>query len=98
MARSSQRDERYLRRFFERLSCPLAGSRDRLRPTMPEATAAEAKPAPSKKVIFLRRLVSSVILWTIVIASLFSGNKILSDYVFLAIMMTLAGFGLIEFY
>jgi phosphatidate cytidylyltransferase len=55
-------------------------------------------PAPSRKVIFLRRLLSSVILWAVVIASLFSGNKLLSDYVFLAIMMTLAWAGLVEFY
>lgn len=60
--------------------------------------AATPKPQPSKKVIFLRRLTSSVILWTIVIASLFSGNKMLSDYVFLAIMMILAWAGLVEFY
>lgn len=64
---------------------------------MPD-TATSQKPAPSKKVIFLRRLVSSVILWTVVIASLFSGNKFLSDYVFLLIMMVLAWAGLVEFY
>jgi phosphatidate cytidylyltransferase len=39
-----------------------------------------------------------VILWGIVLGAIFSGNKILSDYVFLAIMMALAGFGLVEFY
>jgi phosphatidate cytidylyltransferase len=60
--------------------------------------AAIPKPPPSKKAIFLRRLLSSVILWTIVIASLFSGNKMVSDYVFLLIMMTLAWAGLVEFY
>jgi phosphatidate cytidylyltransferase len=64
---------------------------------MPEP-AANPKPAPSKKVVFLRRLLSSVILWTVVITSLFSGNKTISDYVFLAIMMTLAWAGLVEFY
>lgn len=56
------------------------------------------KPAPSKKIIFLRRLISSVILWTIVLASMFSGNKFVSDYIFLLIMMVLAGTGLHEFY
>lgn len=55
-------------------------------------------PPASKKVVFLRRLVSSIVLWAVVIGSLFSGNKILSDYVFLAIMMTLAWAGLVEFY
>ncbi|MEW6157830.1 MAG: hypothetical protein AB1813_10380, partial [Verrucomicrobiota bacterium] len=53
---------------------------------------------PSKSVTFLRRLLSSVILWTIVIASLFATNRIVSNYVFLVIMMVLAGVGLIEFY
>lgn len=56
------------------------------------------KPAPSKKIVFLRRLISSVILWTIVLASMFSGNKFVSDYIFLLIMMVLAGTGLHEFY
>jgi phosphatidate cytidylyltransferase len=57
-----------------------------------------AKPAPSKAVIFLRRLTSSVILWAMVIFSIFSPNKILSNYVFLGIMLLLSGFGLDEFY
>jgi phosphatidate cytidylyltransferase len=61
-------------------------------------SAAEKPPQPSKKIVFLRRLISSIILWTIVISSLFSGNKVLSDYVFLLIMMTLAWAGLVEFY
>jgi phosphatidate cytidylyltransferase len=60
--------------------------------------AAPKPPQPSKKVIFLRRLISSVILWAVVITALFSGNKIISDYVFLLIMMTLAWAGLVEFY
>ena len=52
----------------------------------------------SKGHIFFRRLLSTVMLWGIVLGAIFSGNKILSDYVFLAIMMMLAGFGLVEFY
>ena len=55
-------------------------------------------PPPSKKVVFLRRLISSIILWTVVISALFSGNKIISDYVFLLIMMVLSWSGLHEFY
>ena len=47
---------------------------------------------------FLRRLVSTVILWSVILAALFSGNKLISDYVLLAIMVFLAGFGLAEFY
>ncbi len=63
--------------------------------------ASDAVPVPtlpSKGKVFLRRLLSSIVLWTVVIGSLFSGNKVMSDSVFLVIMMTLAGFGLAEFY
>lgn len=67
-------------------------------PAANPAAPAAAKPAPSRKVVFLRRLVSSVILWAIVLASMFSGNRIISDYIFLLIMMVLAGTGLHEFY
>src|SRR3982751_5505074 len=56
-------------------------------------------PAPlSRGKIFLRRLVSSVALWTIVLLAMFSKNKIVSDYFFLLIMFLLAGAGMIEFY
>jgi phosphatidate cytidylyltransferase len=59
----------------------------------------QPKPAtPSRAVIFLRRLTSSVVLWAMVILSIFSPNKILSNYVFLGFMLVLAGFGLHEFY
>ena len=60
--------------------------------------APPAKPPLSKARIFLRRLISSLILWTVVITALFSSNKELSDYVFLLIMVFLAATGLIEFY
>jgi phosphatidate cytidylyltransferase len=39
-----------------------------------------------------------LILWTVVLAALFSGNKLISDYVFLVIMLILAGAGMVEFY
>lgn len=52
----------------------------------------------SKGKIFLRRLLSSVLLWTVILVSLFYGNKSVSDYVFLAIMVLLAAAGLKEFY
>src|SRR3989454_4728603 len=55
-------------------------------------------PPPAKAKVFLRRLLTSIVLWTVVIGSLFSGNKLISDGVFLVIMMALAGFGLLEFY
>jgi phosphatidate cytidylyltransferase len=52
----------------------------------------------SKGAIFFRRLFSFVVLWTVVIGSLFSGHKALSDYVFLLIILLLAVSGLMEFY
>jgi phosphatidate cytidylyltransferase len=52
----------------------------------------------SKGAIFLRRLASSVLLWGVVLYGLFSGHKLLSDYLFLLIILCLGGFGLIEFY
>ncbi len=55
-------------------------------------------PPPSKAKIFFRRLISSIILWTVVISALFSGNRLIADYVFLLIVILLAGFGLAEFY
>ena len=60
-------------------------------------TAPSSAP-PSKAKIFLRRLLTSIVLWTVVIWSLFSGNKLISDGVFLIVMMILAGVGLTEFY
>src|SRR5438309_484403 len=57
-----------------------------------------ATPQTSRAIIFLRRLISSVILWGVVLGALFSKNKLLSDYVFLGIMMVIAGLGLNEFY
>jgi phosphatidate cytidylyltransferase len=60
--------------------------------------APPAKPPLSKARIFLRRLISSLILWTVVITALFSSNKELSDYVFLLIMVFLASTVLIDFY
>jgi phosphatidate cytidylyltransferase len=52
----------------------------------------------SKPAILLRRTGSSLLLWAIVIVVIFSGNKLVSDYVFLFLMLVLAGAGLTEFY
>lgn len=60
--------------------------------------ASASPPPPSKGKIFFRRLLSFIVLWTVVLAALFSDNKIISDGVFLIIMVVLAGFGLAEFY
>jgi phosphatidate cytidylyltransferase len=63
---------------------------------MPVAT--EAQPALSKQSVFLRRTISSLILWAIVLVSIFSNNRLLSDYFFLFVMLLLSGAGLMEFY
>ena len=64
---------------------------------MPDAAgAAPTSSSPSR--VFLRRLLSSIGLWTIVLAALFSGNKVVSDSVFFLILTGLAAFGLLEFY
>jgi phosphatidate cytidylyltransferase len=60
-------------------------------------TAAPATP-PSKARVFFRRLITSVILWTVIIAALFSNNPLVSDGVFLVIIVFLALAGLAEFY
>jgi len=64
---------------------------------MPEPAPAPAAPL-SKGAVFRRRLLSFTVLWGIVLGSLFSGNKVLSDYVFLLIVAFLAVTGLQEFY
>jgi len=65
---------------------------DVIRPTPPPT------PPLSKAKIFVRRLVSFVVLWTILLTALFSRNRLVSDYVFLVIMGLLAVTGLAEFY
>jgi len=57
-----------------------------------------ASQPPSKAKVFLRRSLSTVILWTIVLGAMFSGNRLISDYVFAFIMVVLACVGLMEFY
>ena len=65
---------------------------------MPESAPATAPPPPSKAKVFARRLLSTVILWAVVLSALFSKNQFISDYVFLLIMVVLAVAGLAEFY
>ena len=67
-------------------------------PKKPEISAQPAPPPPSRGKIFLRRLFSSVVLWTIVLLAIFSENRLVSAYFFLLIMFLLAGAGLVEFY
>lgn len=59
-----------------------------------------AAPIPttsSKMQTFWRRLLSSVLLWSMVIGALFT-DKFFSDVIFLVVMLLIAGFGLQEFY
>jgi phosphatidate cytidylyltransferase len=59
----------------------------------------DAPPAQSSKLkTFLRRLLSTVILWTIILTALFCGNQLISDSAFLVVMIFLAVTGLAEFY
>ena len=60
--------------------------------------AAAPAQTPSKAKIFLRRLITSVILWTVILAALFSSSSLVSDGVFLIIVVVLALAGLTDFY
>lgn len=57
-----------------------------------------ASVSPSKVQVFLRRLVSTVILWAIVLTAMFSDNRLISNGVFVLLIAGLALAGLIEFY
>jgi phosphatidate cytidylyltransferase len=72
------------------------GSVPAIVPRMSDAVA--AAPSPSKAQVFFRRLITSVILWTVILTALFSGNPLVSDGVFLLIVVFLALAGLGEFY
>src|SRR6478735_3700211 len=63
-----------------------------------ETPTGSTAPPTSKAKVFVRRLVSTVTLWTIVLLALFSSNRIVSDYVFMLLILFLAVTGLIEFY
>ncbi len=70
--------------------------------TMPDqppikAPAADAPPL-SQRQIFLRRLGSTIVLWSVILTALFYGNQLVSDAVFLVIIVVLAAAGLMEFY
>ena len=65
---------------------------------MPPPAAPAAQSPDSKLKIFFRRLSSFIVLWTIVLTALFSSNRMVSDYVFLGVMVLLAVTGLAEFY
>src|ERR1035437_6466332 len=59
---------------------------------------ASAMTSPSKTQVFLRRLASTVVLWTAILAAMFSGNRFIADGVFVLLVAFLALAGLVEFY
>jgi phosphatidate cytidylyltransferase len=63
---------------------------------MPDA--ASPTPSPSKVQVFLRRSVSTLLLWAVVIAAMFSHSPVISDGVFVLMIGTLSVAGLMEFY
>lgn len=65
---------------------------------MATQTPAPAPASLSKSAIFLRRFISTAVLWTLVLLALFSKNRWVSEYVFLLVMVFLAVAGLAEFY
>ena len=63
------------------------------------STSGTGRTAPGDRArTFLRRLTSSVVLWTAVLLALFSDHPAVANWVFLGIMVFLAAAGLAEFY
>jgi phosphatidate cytidylyltransferase len=60
--------------------------------------AAAPAQTPSKAKVFFRRLITTVILWTVILAAMFSGSALVSDGVFILLIFVLAMAGLAEFY
>jgi len=64
----------------------------------PASPAAASSKTLSKGQVFARRMLSFVVLWTIVLLALFSGNSRISNAACLITMLFFAGTGLWEFY
>lgn len=56
-----------------------------------------AAPASSKLQTFGKRLLSTVVLWAIVLGSLFSGNRLVADIALLTVVNVISFFALMEF-
>ncbi len=63
---------------------------------MPSDTAV-VRPASSKLQTFLKRLLSTVVLWGVLLGALFSGNKTIADLALLIVVNVISIFGLMEF-
>lgn len=55
-------------------------------------------PSSGKLATFVRRLASTVVLWSVVLWTIFSPNRAVTDWVFLVLLLGLAWQGLREFY
>lgn len=64
----------------------------------PTTSSPTAPPTYTKGQIFVRRLSSTIVLWAVVLTSIFSTNTFVREWVFLGLMMLLAWTGLHEFY
>jgi phosphatidate cytidylyltransferase len=64
----------------------------------PLGAPAEAPPPLSKGKVFLRRLLSFVLLWGVVLGAIFAGKNLVAETLFLFLMLAIAGLGLMEFY
>jgi phosphatidate cytidylyltransferase len=60
--------------------------------------SAAPSPTSSKAKVFFRRFLTTVVLWTVIITALFSKSELVSDGVFIVIIVFLALAGLAEFY
>lgn len=67
-------------------------------PIPPPPVVATPTSSLSKGQVFVRRLASTLLLWTVVLTASFSPNRFIANQVFLFLMMGLAGMGLWEFY
>lgn len=65
---------------------------------MSDAPPAAPSPALSKGQTFVRRLASTLVLWTIILTAIFSTHPVVANYVFLLLVTGLAAAGLWEFY
>jgi phosphatidate cytidylyltransferase len=65
---------------------------------VPDSPPPSPLPAPSKTQTFLRRLASTLVLWTGILTAMFSGHRHIADGVFALLMTFLAVTGLLEFY
>jgi len=81
-----------------RLKSPLAFAVSPANFRAPMSAPASPSPSPSKVQVFLRRTVSTLFLWTVILAAMFSGQRFISDGVFVLVIALLALAGLVEFY